>query len=158
MGEIAHCFLPGKFSGISKALFLLPLYNRFDALVDFVTTILLQVPSDIAQQGDVANSSHDEDEEGTGKDDDGGGSCDYEGGSGQAVIVLEVLCNIVPGTRLFFLGNENRVESEGVDGLTGCVSQEKTFPTLEDEEDKESKVVAYLCRVANVVKEAKMVV
>jgi hypothetical protein len=30
--------------------------------------------------------------------------------------------------------------------------------TLEDEEDEESEVIAYLCGIADVVKEAKMVV
>lgn len=50
------------------------------------------------------------------------------------------------------------IEGETVDGLAGAISEEKSLPTLEGEEDKKGKVVAKFGGVADVVKETKVIV
>ena len=56
-------------------------------------------------------------------------------------VALEVLLDIPPRPSISLLGQIDGIERERVDGLTRCVSKEKTLPDLEGEEDEEGKVV-----------------
>jgi hypothetical protein len=59
---------------------------------------------------------------------------------------------------LFTLDEPDGVEGETVYSLARAISEEKSLPTLESEEDEKGKVVAKLGGVADVVEETKVVV
>jgi hypothetical protein len=89
----------------------------------------LQVASDMYQEGDIADTSNNEQKKRTGADSDGEEGSDSEGGRRQTVSP-EVLCDVVPGTRILMLDEPNGVQGEGVDGLTWSIGQQQALPAL----------------------------
>ena len=110
-------------------------------LIDFMATVFLrkmststlggaevtylEVPLDVHQQRDVANTSHDKTEEGDGKDGDSESGRHSEGGGD--IVAVEVLANVVPRPVVLF-GEVERVKGQRVNGLARAISKEKPLP------------------------------
>jgi hypothetical protein len=73
-------------------------------LVDLVTTVLLKVASDVAQERDIKKGGRNQKQEGTSKDKDSekGRECE---GRGDDSIAPEVLGEVVPFTPVILLGH-----------------------------------------------------
>jgi hypothetical protein len=122
-----------------------------------VAAVLLEVAPDVAQQRDVADAGDDEQHERDAGDDDGEGHRARERVRDEGA-VGKVLGRVVPVARDSRLGEPERVERDGVDGLAGRVRKHEALPALEGEEDEEGVVVLALGGVADVVEEAEVVV
>ena len=79
------------------------------------------------QERDIADTSNNEQEKRTGANSDGEERSDSEGARRQTAS-LEVLCDVVPGTRILLFDEPNGVQGEGVDGLTWTIGQQQTLP------------------------------
>ena len=111
-------------------------------LIDFMATVFLrkmststtlggaeitylEVPLDVHQQRDVANTGDDKTEEGDGKDGDGESGRHSKGGGD--IVAVEVLANVVPRPVVLF-GEVERVKGQRINGLAGAISEEKPLP------------------------------
>ena len=119
-------------------------------------TQYLEVSLDVRQKGNVAETGNDEHQERDSENEDGESRRHSKGRSEE--VAIEVLLDIPPSIALVLFGEVERVQCQGIDGLTRTVGEEQALPALESEEDEESKVVNALGGGRNVVEEAEMVV
>ena len=122
-----------------------------------MATILLEVALDVTQEGDIKEGGRNQKQEGASKDKDGKESRECEG-RGDDSVSPEVFGEVVPFALVVLLGHVNSVQRQSVDGLTGSVRQEYTFPALECEENKEGDAVTAFRGLPNVIKETEVIV
>ncbi len=88
----------------------------------------LQVPLDITKEGDVAYSRNYEQEKGAREYEDSEESRDCESGCDQ-VIPRKILLKVIPRSLVILFRQIDGIESQGINELTGAISEKQTLPT-----------------------------
>jgi len=92
-----------------------------------VTAVLLEITSDMTQQGDVAHASNTEEKEGTRANDNGEEGSDQQGVSCEGV--AKVSHRIVPIHFLVLSGEDDGVKCESIDSLAWSITEDHPLPT-----------------------------
>lgn len=122
-----------------------------------MTTVLLEVTSDVAKEWDIEESGCNQEQEGAGEDKDGEKRRESEG-RGNDSVSSEVFGDVKPFTLVVLLRLVDSIQCQSVNGLTGSIGQKDALPTLECEENEESDAVATFRRFPNMIEETEVIV